>query len=253
LGRLSSFANFVTPTILKPVWQMHSGEDALGRNLSPDQASMRPGDKKAPSQNYWNSASPSAVAFSDFLHRYSGGEGKHIEGMIEFPPGQISNFVQNVLGGFGSFAHRTGTYLGEKAGVFAPKADLDGGRWGDIPLVRRFMGDVDDAASVQSQFLDAQERINSVGREFEDIMQHPTTDSGERMRRLMDSHNDEVIAYQSVKGLGKEYSKIGKAMHSIEGSEMDDTTKREVLASLKSQRTMLQRNMLKLYHQFGAN
>jgi hypothetical protein len=68
-GQTTSFANFITPTILRPIWQAHTGEDALGRPLSPDQTSARPGEKKAPSQNFWNTAAPSSVAISNYCMR----------------------------------------------------------------------------------------------------------------------------------------------------------------------------------------
>jgi hypothetical protein len=114
------------------------------------------------------------------------------------------------------------------------------------------VGDLDNSRIVQSQFLDAQERINSVGKEYDEIMKNPTTESGEQIQRLMDAHGDELIAYQAVKSMGKSYSKMGTSMHSIQNSEMDGTTKKEILDAMKGQRTQLQRQMMKVYHDLGA-
>jgi hypothetical protein len=156
------------------------------------------------------------------------------------------------MGGGGSFLNRAFNFVGRRAGVFEPKSDLEGEQWGDIPMVRRFVGDLDNSRIVQSQFLDAQERINSVGKEYDEIMKNPTTESGEQIQRLMENHGDELIAYQSVKSMGKTYSKMGTSMHAIQNSEMDSTTKREVLDAMKGQRTQLQRQMMKVYHDLGA-
>jgi hypothetical protein len=251
-GQTSSFINFISPSVLRPFVQAYAGKDALGRDLSPQQASMRPGEQVAPSQNFWNSASPVSVAISDWLHENTGGQGKHIQGALEIPPGQISNFVQTLTGGAGMFAERAIGAAGRRTGMFAPRAEQEGEQWSDVPFARRFVGDLDNNRIAQSRFLDAQERVNSVGKEYDEMVKNPTAHTGDDIERLLENHREELIAYQSVKGLGKTYTNLGQALHKIQTSEMDDTTKTQVMDSIKAQRSQLQRQMMGLYHQFDA-
>ncbi|MDQ7067721.1 MAG: LPD38 domain-containing protein [Sulfurimonas sp.] len=94
----------VTPTILKPFYEVVTNTNFFGGNVAPEQNPFEP--ESADSSNYYKSVNPIARNMSQYINDWTGGT-LNGEGGISVSPESIEHMGEFVTGGLGKFVART--------------------------------------------------------------------------------------------------------------------------------------------------
>lgn len=136
----------VSPTALGLLLDPAFNKDYADRPIKPEPGAF----EKYPlpeSERYWPSVSTESKWVTDHLNSLTGGN-RIRPGLISFSPEYLDYGVDNVLGGLGSFGKRI-VNLGLKATGQGGDRELQAN---DIPMVRKFVGDVPSAATMQRYY-----------------------------------------------------------------------------------------------------
>jgi len=138
----------VAPTALRPFIEVEENKNHAGKPIMPAE---NPFDRTPPpdSERHFDSVSPNAKAFTDWLNRATGGDDQR-EGAISISPETIEHFSDFLSGGVGQFARRM---------VELPQR-VQSGEWTlkDVPLVRRFASEPDESYEIR-EFYDVLAKI----------------------------------------------------------------------------------------------
>ena len=236
-GGTYSFANFVSPTILDPVVDLYGNMDFTGRPI------MKPGNPynqadKVASQRYWNNTSPFAISVADWMHKLTGGRGPYMPGVAEVSPDALEYLYQFATGGVGTFLQRSYE-------VVAPQeAGGKGILWGqgdevslnDIPIARRFMGNVTSREDL-TFYLENRDKYARIRNTIKDVRQSGDLDS---YRDLLGEYKQEFKIANQLHKIENKRRKFSRQINKIErNSRLSRQQKDERIKALKERQNDL--------------
>lgn len=130
MGGEAEITKALTPTVLKPAFELQVNENFAGNPIMPEQAPYGP--PKPDSQRYWNSVSGPSKAISAQLNRLTGGN-EIRPGAIDVSPETLDHWWDFATGGVGKFGQRV---VVDPITKWAEGADFE---WNDIPFARRLI------------------------------------------------------------------------------------------------------------------
>lgn len=232
-GNADNAINGITPTILRMPSELSSNRDSLGRPINPEGLGGR-GASPAPSQNYFNSASPMSVGIADWLHRNTGGgASEYSSGAIEVSPGTIDHIIRTYTGSMGSTIIRAASFLGDKTGI-APYGPLHREGANDIPILRRFYREIGPVER-QSIFLDVKKDAEGTLMELKRAQNGEGRDPQARLAELYSNPN-KVAAARGVEAYLKEYSRLTGQLMKLTHRDIPIEESRDAIEAIQKQR-----------------
>jgi len=155
----------LVPTVIDPIVALYGNKDAFGRRIAKeDFSSLRetPGYLRTK-----DTATPWSKGLSEFLNYASGGT-QHMKGAISPTPDQIDYLIGQATGG-------VGRELGKIAQTVSSTVTGEELPSTKIPLVSRFYGDTEEAASQSNKYYTNLSRINSYAAEIKGRRDKPGT------------------------------------------------------------------------------
>lgn len=145
----------VFPTLTKPIPELLTNQNWMGRNIYPEREQWNEGLPRASQPT--NAATPEwAVSTTELINRTTGGD-KYNAGWADIYPGQVDYAVGWVTGGLGRFVantYQTGANVLE-GGTTPPE------RW---PLARRFLGETNGSAEASRYYENREEETKHKNR-----------------------------------------------------------------------------------------
>lgn len=131
LGSGGGLIDTLTPTLADPLVQEAANKNFTGNPIYPDPHGPTPNSELA-----WDDTNPTLVAVTRWLNAATGGN-RAKSGLIDISPLTIEHLVQSYLGGVG----------GESKRMWATAEKIASGddvTYADIPIWRRFMGEISE-------------------------------------------------------------------------------------------------------------
>jgi hypothetical protein len=232
----NAFLNAVAPTVLDPLIDIATNTDFTGKHIAPEESVTGGGDKA--SQRYWNNTDPMYVTISDWLSRLSGGQGKYIPGHLEYSPNVVEYWAHFIGGGAFTTAQRAAEFF---TPGMKPEGNLydilDGGDFAmnDVPMVRRFMGNVSERSNTELYF-NKRDEVDAVLKEMKDAAK---TGDRDRYMAVMQAYPDEYRAAVQIQNIEKMRKKITRRINQIRQSKLPDDQKTALIKTLKGQQDEL--------------
>ena len=232
-GASNTWANFVAPTVLDPIVDLGMNANYQGAPIAPPETPF--GVSERASQRYWNNTNPIYTSIAGWLANLPGigGEGQYIPGAIEWSPNQIEYVMEWLGGGAWTFAARTGGLLlsdKERQGTLLEM--MEGGDWSanDIPLLRRFYGNVSQREDLQ-YYLKNRDEVLRVRAELRAAAKDGDS---EGYRALMERHPRAYRIASQINALENLRRKLSKQINKIrENKNIPDERKKALIKQLK--------------------
>jgi hypothetical protein len=219
---------------MDPLVDVATNTDFTGKHIAPEENIYGGGDKA--SQRYWNNTNPAYVTIADWLSRLSGGDGKYIPGNLEFSPNVIEYWAHFAGGGALTTAQRaTDLFMPGKHGNIYDILSGQDFSMNDVPMARRFLGNVSERSNTELYFSKRDEVMN-VLKEIKDAAKNGDRD---RYLSVMQNYPDEYRTAIQIQNVEKARKRIGRKINQIRQSKLPDDQKTALVKSLKDQQDEL--------------
>lgn len=208
LGRDENMIAQFTPTPFKPVVHIYSNENWTGRPLNPQK---EPWNKHLPdSERSFRSASEFSQGAVKKLNEMTGGS-KAEPGYVDIGAGTMDYMIGYVTGGLGRFLNNLGSTL---------YRGYQGQEWqvNKTPIVRRFVGEIDDAANRQLYF-EARDEVQAA-KQRADAYRKSGGEFKDQRERYLKEHRADILAADNFKAVDDRRRVIAKEIDRIKGMSL---------------------------------
>lgn len=242
IGGASNLLNFVAPTIADPIVDLWGTniEEFSGRPVYPESSGFGPPRPK--SQLYWNNTSGVYKSAAEYLSWITGGEGT-IPGAIEVSPNQLEYVVQFLTGATGTFVQRLYS-LGAETIPSYLDGTLDEITAADIPLVRRFVGNVTTRNDME-RYIKARDSILMVRREVKEAREAGDPSRIEAVRRRFPV---EYRLSEPFNRMNSAYNKMLASIRDVERGPLSEQEKLRITTGIRRQMDALVTRALRMVH-----
>jgi len=236
----------LVPTLARPAVETVINKDFTDRAVHP--AGIPFGVQEPKSQQYFSNATPQSVWIADMLSRATGGDGRYVPGKVEIHPDDIDHIVGSYAGGLGKFISRAVAFPGK---FDSEKMAAEGREFtaGDIPFVRRYIGQVTDVSLAKS-YTDATVPIIQIGKSMDQAVKEGDVEGAEAMWK---ANSKPLMAYEAVKDFEREKLRIRKAMSAIrDDPNIPPETRAQLMKTLKAEEKSIMQQGIKTLRAMGV-
>lgn len=208
-----SALQFVAPTILDPAVQIAENQNWFGAPIAPGGGSY---DKRPDSQRYNRSVSGIARGITDALNRWTGGD-ETAGGWADISPETLEHWYEFATGGAGKFVER----VGKTGWSLATEGSAP---INDFPIVRRFLGVVDDRRS-KSYYYDNREAVQTAARR---VRAHEREGRRTRARELRREFGWLIKLEDGLKGVERQRKRLVERKLGAADDQVERLEKQEV-------------------------
>lgn len=232
-GGGGSFLNYVAPTVADPFVDLATNTNFMGTPIAPEKDQFSATD--LPAQRYWNNTSPVYTTVANMLDRASGGDGV-FKGGISYSPNQYEYAFEFLVGGAGATAVRALGMLSPTDGNAAKILRGDEVSLNDIPVVRRFVGNLTSRENLSS-YIENRDKVLTVRTAMREALKDGDSKT---YQEIIQKYPDEYRSAVRVNAFESRRRKIGSQIKKImDNGRLSDTDKKKLIAPLKKQQETL--------------
>jgi hypothetical protein len=224
LGRdENSLAQFA-PTIVKPAIHIYTNENWTGRPINPSQ---EPWNKHEPrSSRSFRSASEGSKTVAEGLNALTGGT-KREPGWADISPGSLDYLFGTITGGLGRFVANTAGTVGRA---------YEGQEWkiNKTPIVHRFFGEIDPAAS-RAIYFEEREKVNAASERLQGYRKDHDPQAVQRFRK---ENQAEISSHEIFKRTDEQRKKINEQVDRIKANKDLSAADRETQLKVQEKREL---------------
>jgi hypothetical protein len=240
LGGTDDFLNFMAPTIFDPFIEITRNKDFAGRDIVPERPTF--GVPVPQSQKYWNSTAEPFKWVSEQLNSLTGGNTIR-SGVIDRSPEVLEHWFDYALGAAGTFAKRTGVFIGDTV-PSAIRGDFEDIEIGQIPFIRRVVGNVTDKSNTEAYYENSLEVMTVA----EEMKQAAAVGNGVEIERLVAMHPREIALVDMFTEADKSLQGLRRQLRETrENEHIPLDQRREIEKTLRDQMDEIMRQMNRVY------
>lgn len=234
------------PSMARPAVEAMINQSWTGQSIHPDSGY---GVQKAPSQSFYENASPFSRTVANVASRATGGDGSYMPGLIEAHPNDIDYVLNNYLGGVGRTLGEAYNLMDfgvhptqRQAAETAPTAQ-------DIPFVRDFYGTAGVTGNRQA-YQRVTEPYTRITRSMDDALK---SDDPEAYMAYMKRYGDKLPQAELVKDMESERLKVNRELQDVQKDvQLPADQKLQIVKALRAQEDMIMGQTLKQLRAINA-
>jgi hypothetical protein len=248
IGGTSSFWNFVSPTVLDPVFDLVGNENFARQPIMPERISSGAQPAQPNSQLYWNNTSPPFIAIADWMNRITRGN-EFRPGTIDVSPNQLDYVFDYVLGGVGAFTLRT---FDPSEGTPANLARMFGATNGQfdmnqVSLARKFIGTVGNIQA-RRQFYNNASDVMMAEKEYKGFLE---AGNATQANRVFKKYQKQLQIAPFVKASERNLARARRRLKDVRANpHLSDKMRKTLEDQIKEEQDRYMNQVNRVYNQY---